>query len=546
MKHGLGAAAAAACCESASAMTPCDPQSCLASHEPSHQDCGAGSRRLGPREAQSAGAPRWTAGRFTSCPGPALAAARAVRHRGCHPAFARHRFHLPSYAAGRVLLDPALMFERASHVTSLTAVMGRNKCRKSCRAGDAACRRRHRGGYDFRHLRPCITDRRMARSVTIDTVRLLRLTGFGLWALSGVPMSVTLAQNPALLHATSYQLWLTCFLVFGTAFALTGWRVQPVGPLWIQVASLVTQTSAALAMVGLVCSGQEGSLLVIVAAQLGWLLPLPLALGWILAQATAMCVILGLTMPRQLTLALVNIYSGFQILAFLSCFLTARESAARANLVQTNRELRATRELLANTSRLAERERLSRELHDTLGHHLTALSLNLEAARHLAADERTCEQVQRAQSVTSLLLRDVRGVVSALRGEDPMALTEALRILVDAVPGPRIHLQIADDLPGSDPLRAQTVVRCVQEVITNTIRHAHATNLWIEVAPLDGGLHITAKDDGRGAKDIRPGHGLIGMRERLEAVGGRLEVDAEAAGGFRIRAWIPSSEGDAS
>jgi signal transduction histidine kinase len=248
--------------------------------------------------------------------------------------------------------------------------------------------------------------------MAVDTVTLLRLTGFGLWGLSGAPMSVTLASDPALLGMASYRLWLICFIVFGVAFAVTGWRSRSSHSRWIQIGSLAVQTSAALVMIRLVCSGQEGSLLVIVAAQLGWLLPLPIALGWILAQATAMCVILAWTMPRQLTVALMTIYLGFQVLAFLSCFLTARESTARAELTETNRELRATRELLANTSRLAERERLSRELHDTLGHHLTALSLNLEAARHMAACDRTREQVERAQAVTSLLLRDVRGVVS--------------------------------------------------------------------------------------------------------------------------------------
>ncbi len=379
--------------------------------------------------------------------------------------------------------------------------------------------------------------------MTIETVRLLRLAGFGLWALSGLPMCLTLVQDLGLLELPSYRLWLACFVVFGVAFALTGWRTPPQRRRWVHIASLLVQTSAALTMIRLVCSGQEGSLLVIVAAQLGWLLPLPVALGWILAQATAMCAILGLTMSSQLTLALMTIYLGYQVLAFLSCFLTAREASARADVVQTNRELRATRELLANTSRLAERERLSRELHDTLGHHLTALSLNLEAARHLAGDERTREQVERAQAVTSLLLRDVRGVVSALRGEDPIGLADALRILVDAVPQPRIHLHVPDDLPVTDPLRAQTLLRCVQEIITNAVRHAHAANLWIELSRSDSGLTITARDDGRGAKEIRPGHGLLGMRERLEAVGGRLDIQSEATRGFAITAWMPLSEG---
>jgi signal transduction histidine kinase len=202
--------------------------------------------------------------------------------------------------------------------------------------------------------------------------------------------------------------------------------------------------------------------------------------------------------------------------------------------------LRATGELLANTSRLAERERISRELHDTLGHHLTALSLNLEAASHLAQDN-ALVQIQRAQSVTKRLLSDVRGVVSALRGEDPIGLAHALKTLAASVPAPQIHLLIAEDLTINEPLRAHTVLRCIQEIITNTIRHAAAANLWIELARTDSGIAIRARDDGRGAKDVQPGHGLTGMRERLEQVGGRLEIETQPARGFRIDAWMPLS-----
>jgi signal transduction histidine kinase len=194
--------------------------------------------------------------------------------------------------------------------------------------------------------------------------------------------------------------------------------------------------------------------------------------------------------------------------------------------------------LLANASRLAERERISRELHDTLGHHLTALSLNLEAASHMAGDT-TLTQVRRAQVVTKMLLADVRGAVIALRGEDAIGLTEALKTLVDAVPQPRVHLAIPDDLVIADPLRAHTVLRCVQEIVTNTIRHAHAGNLWIDLVQSDGQIQLLARDDGRGAKDVCPGLGLTGMRERLELVGGRLEIRSQAAQGFHVTASIP-------
>ena len=92
-----------------------------------------------------------------------------------------------------------------------------------------------------------------------------------------------------------------------------------------------------------------------------------------------------------------------------------RRPRSRHGLAAANAELEATRELLAQSVRLAERARIARDLHDLLGHHLTALSLNLEIASH-KADGEARERIDTAQSVTKLLLGDVRGVVGALRG----------------------------------------------------------------------------------------------------------------------------------
>jgi signal transduction histidine kinase len=377
-----------------------------------------------------------------------------------------------------------------------------------------------------------------------DTVKLLRYAGFLTWGLTGLPLIVQMIEAPRLCREPHYLVWLVCFGAFGAAFALTGWR-EPAGRSGVrQAVSLILQTTAALAMILLVCSGQEGALLVIVAAQLGWVLPLAQALTWVAVQATLMCAVLAFSRSGAVTLKLMATYLGFQALALVSCFLTAREATARVALARANRELEATRELLANASRLAERERISRELHDTLGHHLTALSLNLEAASHMSSGT-TLTQVQRAQGVTNLLLTDLRGAVSALRGEDSIGLTEALHTLVEAVPQPRVHLEIPPDLAICDPLCAHTVLRCVQEIVTNTIRHAHAANLWIELARVNGDLQLLARDDGRGAHAIRPGHGLTGMRERLEMVGGRLEIHSEPSQGFHVRASLPLNGGAA-
>ncbi len=371
---------------------------------------------------------------------------------------------------------------------------------------------------------------------------LLRLAGFLVWFLAGLPLFVRLFQVPDLLQQARYVCWLSCYFAFGITFGLTRWDAASLGARRVQLGLLAIQAATALVMIVLVCSGHEGALLVLVAAQLGWFMSLRRALLWVAAQAALMGAILAVGWPLRTTLSLMSAYVGFQVLALFSCFLAASEANARSGLARANNELRATGELLANTSRLAERERISRELHDTLGHHLTALSLNLEAASHLAEDN-ALVQIQRAQSVTKLLLTDLRSVVSVLRGEDPIGLAQALRTLVAGVPAPQIHLVIAEDLAIDDPIRAHTVLRCVQEIITNAIRHAAAGNLWIDITRSETGIAIRASDDGRGAKDLRPGHGLTGMRERLEQVGGRLEIDTQPARGFRINAWMPLSGG---
>lgn len=394
---------------------------------------------------------------------------------------------------------------------------------------------------NFRHARRETPGHEMDK-MSPEARRLLRLAGFLTWSLAGLQLFVWLFQEPMLLQQPRYQLWLACFFVFGVTFGLTPWNEGSARPRRIQLALLAVQAVTALVMLLLVCSGHEGALLVLVAAQLGWFMPLRRALLWVVIQAVLMGVILALGWPLASILSLMATYVAFQVLALFSCFLAASEAGTRSELARANRELRATGELLANTSRMAERERISRELHDALGHHLTALSLNLEAASHMARDN-TLVQIHRAQSVTKLLLSDLRDVVSALRGEDPIGLTQALRTLVAGVPAPQIHLEMADNLAIDDPVRAHTVLRCVQEIITNVNRHAAARNLWIELARTDGGIAIRAKDDGRGAKDVRPGHGLTGMRERLAQVGGKLQIETQPAKGFRLEAWMPVSGG---
>ena len=142
-------------------------------------------------------------------------------------------------------------------------------------------------------------------------------------------------------------------------------------------------------------------------------------------------------------------------------------------------------------------------------------------------------------SLARLLLSDVREAVSTVRGRSRVDLGKALAPIVEEVPRPEVHLHLADDLEIASPEQAHALVRCVQEIVTNAARHGGAENLWIDLRPVGNGLEVVARDDGRGAKEIAPGQGLVGMRRRLEELGGRLEVASELGEGFRVAAWIP-------
>lgn len=303
-------------------------------------------------------------------------------------------------------------------------------------------------------------------------------------------------------------------------------------------------------------------LLVVVAAQAPLVLSARRAAWWMSVQAlaTAGFVVLfsdspsfyvspTLTeVPRPLGVALsLGANLTWQFACFAVGLLAATEGRAREELGRKNAELAATQTLLEGSGRIAERLTIARELHDTLGHHLTVLTLQLELARRLTregGDERLRCALEEAQTVTRLLLTDVREVVGELREDRRLGLGAALAALAESTLSPRIQLGLPDDLEHLDPARAHALFRTVQEAITNAVRHARARNLWIEVASTSGGdLLVTVHDDGRGAPHFTPGHGLTGMRERIEAVGGRLEIEPRSAQGFGLRAVLPTPTG---
>jgi signal transduction histidine kinase len=234
----------------------------------------------------------------------------------------------------------------------------------------------------------------------------------------------------------------------------------------------------------------------------------------------------------------VVVYGSFQTFAVLVVNSEQREAFARTDLAAANIELRAASALLSESSQAAERLRIARELHDVIGHRLTALSLELEVASHHLNGE-GLTHVMRAKDSAKSLLVDVRNAVGELRSPGA-ALTGTLRALVEDLPTVEVTMRIIEEADVDDQ-RALVIVRCVQEIVTNTLRHAHADRLWITVRTTPEEVTVEARDDGRGAASVIPGNGLAGMRERLESVGGVLSVDSVPGRGFRVTARVPAA-----
>lgn len=338
--------------------------------------------------------------------------------------------------------------------------------------------------------------------------RLVRIGGLLAWLMVGLPLLFQSGLDPRRVAG-----WAPASI----GFALASWysaglerrRALPL---------LIFQVACVLAMVLLLCDGFEGALLVLVALQLGGRVSRPVGIAWIVAQSALLAGAIAIHWSPRPALLLVPPYVGFELLAFFVSDVFARDAAARA--------------LIEENSRLAERLRIARELHDVVGHRLTALSINLEVASR-AAGSSAQESIASAHALARAALQEVRAVVAQLRDPERLELSDALRTLAAETPGPRVHLTVPDALCRNDASCALTLLRCTQEIL-NAVRHAEAENLWIEIVESNGCIQLRARDDGCGADKVRLGHGLRGMHERIERAGGQIEIETRPGAGFSV------------
>ncbi|GAB6938947.1 sensor histidine kinase [Isoptericola variabilis] len=333
---------------------------------------------------------------------------------------------------------------------------------------------------------------------------------------------------------------------------LAVWVLLAVAWLAATVATAVLPPRGRAALVLLTAQTVLAAALVITVPGIGWL-PILLVFGAalstyvvslrgsvvVIAANTAALLVAFLLAPGQprafeIVLSL-GLYLLLQVASAAISIALQREQRMRTELTVAHAELAAAAVLGEEATRASERLRISRELHDLIGHQLTVLTLELESAAHLPGD-RAAEHVERARTVARDLLGDVRATVGELRRRAP-DLREALAAVASAVPSPRVEVDVAEDVV-ADEEQTAALVRVTQEVVTNAVRHAEmATVLRIEVAADDhGALTLVARDDGLASEPVRIGHGLAGIVERAEALGGGATFDASA--GFTVRARL--------
>ena len=229
---------------------------------------------------------------------------------------------------------------------------------------------------------------------------------------------------------------------------------------------------------------------------------------------------------------------GFQLFAVMVLVYARKAERMAEDLKTVNARLLATRSLLGETARDQERLRLSRELHDVAGHKLTALKLNLRGlARRL--DEDAAKEVDRATGLADELLQDLRSVVRHLRETEGIDLAESLREVARPFPRPRLELHLDEHARIPRAEQAETMLRVVQESLTNAARHGPAEILRVHLERKADRLVLSVEDDGRLGIEVRPGNGLTGMRERLAELGGSLEISKSKMGGMKLAACVP-------
>ncbi len=354
------------------------------------------------------------------------------------------------------------------------------------------------------------------------------------------PASTAWAQHDLVRRYLGLGTLIAFSAVFIAVFVVSRRRDDRQVPRALAVAGLATE--AALIGFGYYSLGQDASLLLIYLSVMAVFL-LPARVGWLVVAAA---VAASLAVP-----AMVGGWRPDGTLAF-QIFVSALAAFGVAQLVLRNMQLAEARNEITRLALAEERTRFARDLHDILGHSLTVVAVKAELAGRLASLDpaRSEAEIADVERIARQALADVR---SAAAGYREVTLCGELASARTALAAAGIEADLPDDeISGIPRPRQELFGSAVREGVTNVIRHSGATRCVIRVSPDE----VEIADDGRGCVDPggrppdrrsapgggeppRPGHGLVGLRERAATEGAVVSVGRSALGGFLLRVRVP-------
>ncbi|MFS1701236.1 sensor histidine kinase [Alteromonas sp. AMM-1] len=229
----------------------------------------------------------------------------------------------------------------------------------------------------------------------------------------------------------------------------------------------------------------------------------------------------------------------FNLFALLMMENRRKAEMQQQRAEQATRELQALQNLMQQASRKDERTRIARDIHDVVGHHLTALSLHLQVASH-TVDAAHKPAIEQCLSIARLLLADVREAVSDIRELGELDLCQAIETLIEPLRH-RVEFTLrCGDTSALSLSQAQTVLRCVQESVTNSLRHGHATRIEIAITHEAGQYVAEVSDNGKASSGFVAGNGLTGIQERMAMLNGEATFNASSSG-FATRLVFPEA-----
>lgn len=218
-----------------------------------------------------------------------------------------------------------------------------------------------------------------------------------------------------------------------------------------------------------------------------------------------------------------------------------RELLEAQKLKNKTAELKVAQGRLAERSRRDERRKIRQDLHDKMGHELAAMNINLQLLEHkfLNRSAEETSTLMQAQDSCQRLFSTLGTVVGELRKQTNAQFYDQLEQMIANVPSLKITLECEASLKIQNDIIADNLLCCIQEGLTNILKHSQAKKAWITIQYENEELNVTIRDNGKTVTQIKAGNGLTGLQNRMATIGGTAKAQLIEQGGFQVVLNLP-------